>query len=540
MIEDRIKSEIVQRTVLSELIGDSISLQRRGNTFVSCCPFHNEKTPSFHINDDKGFYHCFGCEVSGDAFQWLIDFKKLSFPEALKELADRSGVQLPKYSAKDKEKISQFQLDIEFMEWLKSWYHKQLLANSSSLQYLTSSRKLSLDTIKSQALGFSPKYKSFIDDIPADKQKWVEIAQALGIIKTSKQNRKYDAFYGRIMFPVLDYKNRCIAFGGRVLDDQQMPKYINSAENRLFSKKTVLFNFRNAIDSRQKDIIVVEGYIDVIALTNVNINNTVATLGTAISVLQMQNLWKRQCIPILCFDGDTAGLNASYRATKRLLPDINVNNIFTVVTLPLDKDPDQIIMENGKQKFYEIVEGSLNIPEFLFQFHFKNINQDDPNHRAKAELNLINDIAEIKDNILKRNYTSDIKDKIFRFSRYKKKTKLNKIPSVQTSYFDREIVKVIFMNPDLILDVPEIEYIDIYNDKINELLQFMISTFITEYAKNDNNKISVEDFQEIVDSNFPDLLKSVVNIKLPAFDDIFTRREYIQKYIASQNKKDRI
>ena len=307
--------ELRARTSLSTLIGKSIKVQKAGREYKACCPFHNEKTPSFTINDEKGFYHCFGCGAHGDAIRWMTDQRGLPFMEAVKELAATAGMDVPAADPRAAKRAEQARGLHEAMAAAQSFFDDQLggLDGGEARAYL-GRRGISDATRRAFGFGYAPDARGKLKTALRDFGEPMLVEAGL-LIDPDGERDSYDRFRGRLMLPIRDIRGRVIAFGGRILGDGE-PKYLNSPDTPLFDKGRTLYNIDKASPaSRQTGrVIVVEGYMDVIALAQAGFADAVAPLGTALTEHQIERLWKMVEVPILCFDGDAAGQKAAIRA----------------------------------------------------------------------------------------------------------------------------------------------------------------------------------------------------------------------------------
>lgn len=376
--------EIRDRTSLSGLIGKNLKLQRAGREWKACCPFHNEKTPSFTINDEKGFYHCFGCGAHGDAIRWLTDQRGLAFIDAVKELADAAGVAMPAPDPQSQERAQRASGLYEVMEAAAGWFSEQLdgVEGSAARAYLTR-RGITEATKQKFGFGLAPdsrgKLKVALKNLGNDKL----IEAGLIIQPEDEAKEPYDRFRGRLMFPIRDARGRCIGFSGRILGDGE-PKYLNSPDTPLFDKGRTLFNLDKAgpASREAKRIIVVEGQMDVIALDQAGISESVAPLGTALTEGQLALLWKLYPSPILCFDGDSAGQKAAVRAAERALPILTPGKSLLVARMPTGQDPDDVIADVGKAGFEKLLSGASNLSDFIWQAELEIDPLETPEARA--------------------------------------------------------------------------------------------------------------------------------------------------------------
>uniref|UniRef100_UPI003342B95C DNA primase n=1 Tax=Wolbachia endosymbiont (group B) of Pilophorus perplexus TaxID=3066160 RepID=UPI003342B95C len=326
---DIIKSKLL----LSDIVGKKVRLIKRGDSFVGLCPFHNEKTPSFSVSNVKGLYYCFGCSAHGDAFEFISQTEGLSFKEALENLASVAGVELPKNLSFAKENDKLFSA----LNLAASWFAQK---NRGVMAYLRQ-RKISLKIIDKFRIGYAPSsgLKEYLNSSGIKDEILIDV----GLI--NKNSRDY--FYDRLIFPIHNITGKVIGFGGRALNSEQQPKYLNSPESQLFKKRENLYGLNFALSEirKKQHLFVVEGYMDVIALHQAGISNTVAPLGTAISAEQIKNLWKFAKEISICMDGDSAGRHAAIRIAELVLPILEPGYTLKFVTLPNNKDPYDICNE---------------------------------------------------------------------------------------------------------------------------------------------------------------------------------------------------
>ena len=348
--------ELRARTVLSAVIAPSVKLLRAGREWKACCPFHNEKTPSFTVNDDKGFYHCFGCGAHGDAIRFLTDHRGMPFMDAVKELAAKAGMEIPAPDPKAKERADRAASLTDVMASVASWYAEQLggLAGSEARDYLKR-REIDADTVQRFGLGFAPDSRTALKRAlgKLGEDRLVETGM---LIRPEEGGETYDRFRGRLMFPIRDPRGRVIGFGGRILG-QGEPKYLNSPDTPLFDKGRTLYNIDRASPASRaaRRLIVVEGYMDVIALDRAGIGEVVAPNGTAVTEAQLERVWRLDPAPILCFDGDAAGRKAAIRAALRALPHITPERTLRFVELPAGEDPDDVVKTGGREAFEALI-----------------------------------------------------------------------------------------------------------------------------------------------------------------------------------------
>ncbi|CUS43180.1 MAG: DNA primase [Pseudomonadota bacterium] len=353
--------ELRARTLLSSLIGRTTKLQKAGREFRACCPFHNEKSPSFYVNDDKAFYHCFGCGAHGDAIRWMTDQRGLPFMDAVKELAQAAGMEMPALDRQSAERAERAKGLHEACADAAAWFTDQLngIAGAEARGILER-RGIRAETAREFGLGFAPDSRGKLKDALRDYGDPMLVETGLLISVEGKE--PYDRFRGRLMIPIRDPRGRPIAFGGRIIGDGE-PKYLNSPETPLFDKGRTLYNLDRAAPASRKSgrVLVVEGYMDVIALAQAGFGEAVAPLGTALTEAQLERLWRLNDVPILCFDGDSAGQKAAMRAALRALPMLAPGRSLAFVTLPEGVDPDDLVRAKGPAAFEEL----LRTPEPL-------------------------------------------------------------------------------------------------------------------------------------------------------------------------------
>lgn len=427
-IPPRFISDMRDRLTLSTIIGRKVRVQRSGREFKACCPFHKEKTPSFYINDEKGFFHCFGCGAHGDAVGFLMRHDNLSFVEAVESLALEAGMEVPQQTPADILKSKQEKSIYALLDDATKFFEEQLYSDKHKevLQYLLK-RGLSIETISSFRIGYAPDdpqiLRSYLKLRDYTDAQMVEA----GVIKLSQKGTEpYSFFRDRVMFPVMDMRGRSIAFGGRILpdymrppernSDYKPPKYINSSDTSLFHKGRNLYAQQHAREhAKDRAIVVVEGYMDVIALHQAGINTAVAPLGTAVTEDQLSLLWKITPhdikMPILCFDGDNAGYRAALRAAERALPMLKPNQSLQFCFLPEGEDPDSFITARGKNEFEQLLARSISLAEFLWTNLTAGKNFASPELRAGLQKTLDDLALRVQDGSVQYHLKQDFRDR---------------------------------------------------------------------------------------------------------------------------------
>ncbi|BBB09458.1 DNA primase [Sphingopyxis sp. EG6] len=404
--------ELRSRITLSTLIGRTVKVTRAGREYKACCPFHNEKTPSFTINDEKGFYHCFGCSAHGDAIRWMTDQRGLSFMDAVKELAAEAGMDVPAPDPRAAKKAEEQASLRDVTQAAADWFAQQLASsNGAPAREYLAKRGISEATRKAFGFGLAPDSRSALKE--ALKKFPTAMLVESGMLIAVDDKEPYDRFRGRLMIPIRDARGRVIAFGGRILGDGE-PKYLNSPDTPLFDKGRTLYNLDKASPaSRQTNrIIVVEGYMDVIALAEAGIADAVAPLGTALTENQLGMLWRMVPVPVLCFDGDSAGQKAAMRAAMRALPLLRPGFSLAFATLPAGQDPDDLVRARGADGFAAIVDEAQPLVERLWAHEVAAGPLTTPEERAALKTRLLAHADAIEDADVRHHYREAFRERL--------------------------------------------------------------------------------------------------------------------------------
>jgi DNA primase len=380
--------EIRRRTDLVQLVGRRVKLVRKGREMWGCCPFHQEKSASFKVSNERRTFKCFGCGKGGDAFKWLVETEGLSFPESVEKLAGEAGVELPKWSPEDEAREQKKKSLYDIVELAAKFYEAQLFepAGREARDYLKG-RGLDGAAAKQFRLGYAPSNNALIAHLTSHNITQEDMIAA-GLAKPAEDGRPMrDFFFNRVMFTITDGRGRAIAFGARALEADAKPKYINSGENALFSKGHNLYNFATARAAAIKSgtIIVAEGYTDVIALVRAGFAHAVAPLGTALTEDQLHLLWRTTPEPILAFDGDAAGLKAAHRAAHLALPHLKAGYSLRFAFLPAGEDPDSFIAHNGPGAMLGLLNDAIPLSQLLWRIETEGKDISTPERRAGLE-----------------------------------------------------------------------------------------------------------------------------------------------------------
>ncbi|MFT8776095.1 MAG: DNA primase [Gluconacetobacter liquefaciens] len=413
--------ELRARTPIAAVIGRRTRLVRSGRNWKACCPFHGEKTPSFYVYDDH--YHCFGCGAHGDVITFVMQSEGRGFPEAVAELAAAAGMEVPRASPQQRENEQRARdlaevLDLVQADWVRRLHAPE---GRSGLAYLRG-RGLSDETIAGFGLGWSGDGRGALLEELRPKGVTSDLLVRAGLMRVDEDGRpKGELFFNRVTFPIRDRRGALVSFGGRILGDGQ-PKYLNGPETELFSKRRVLFGMDRARSALRMarprgappvELLVVEGYMDVIALHQAGFPGAVAPLGTALTAEQMEGLWRLAPAPILCFDGDAAGQRAAVKAAETALPLLSMERTVRFCTLPEGEDPDSLLRTRGAGAVASLVEGARPLSAVLFELLTQGVRDPGPEQRAALRRRLTDAAAMIADKSLASEYRSTLVDRFF-------------------------------------------------------------------------------------------------------------------------------
>jgi len=411
--------ELKLRTSLSEVIGRRVQLRKKGREWEGLCPFHKEKTPSFTVNEEKGFYHCFGCGEHGSVFDFVMKTDGLSFPETIERLAQDAGMQVPQDTPEERHRAERRKGLEDVTEAACKWFERNLYMpeGKAALDYLKD-RGLDDSTIKAFRVGFAPNSRNALkgallrEDIPENML--VDAGLLIRPPDDRRDDSPYDRFRGRVMFPIMNRQGRVIAFGGRIMGDGE-PKYLNSPETPIFHKGQVLYGLGQALSAARKSghMIVTEGYMDVIALSMAGFEEAVAPLGTALTEDHLRALWKVVREPILCFDGDNAGQRAAARAAERALPLLKSGYGLRFAELPQGEDPDTLVRRKGRDAMQGILDSALPLSEVLWRMETAGRVPSTPEDRAALQSKLGDYARRIDDPTVRTHFAAAFKDRIW-------------------------------------------------------------------------------------------------------------------------------
>lgn len=413
--------ELRERLPVSDVVGQRVKLKRQGREYAGLSPFNAEKTPSFFVNDQKGFFHCFSSGKHGDVFKFLMETEGVSFPEAVERIAEMAGVPMPKETVEEVRRAETRAGLVEIMEMAAKFYEAELQGRGGAAArgYLAG-RALAPATQQAFRMGYAPNDRMALrNHLRKANVPVADMVEAGLLVSGEDVSEPFDRFRDRIMFPIQDSRGRVIAFGGRAMSSEVHAKYLNSPETPLFHKGATVFNHHRARAAAHEagTVIAVEGYVDAIALASVGIAHVVAPLGTALTADQMELLWKMAPEPILCFDGDKAGRRAGFRAIETALPLIAPGRSLRFAFLPEGQDPDDLVRAEGRAAVDAVLARASPMIDVLWQKELEAGPTDTPERAAAFEKRLRDALGAIKDETVKRHYQTAVQQRLQGFGR---------------------------------------------------------------------------------------------------------------------------
>lgn len=476
-----ILAEIKDRVSLRNEVGKGVSLKRKGSDYWGCCPFHSEKSASFHVREEKGYYHCFGCGAHGNVFDFVQQNQGMTFPEAVEYLAPIAGVTLEREEVNPE---AQKRRDDGLAALERATVYFQRCLTDDKLDYFKK-RGLTDQTIKEFRLGYAPDDWHELRDYLMSEGFSVQTLRDTGLcIESDKGKGDYDRFRGRVMFPIMNMRAEVIAFGGRTLDGGE-PKYLNSPETKFFNKSRTLYalnKHREAIHKTGKALLV-EGYMDAVALAQAGVELGVAPLGTSVTEEQIRLLWRYNDAPIVCLDGDQAGQDAAVRLAYRILPEIIPSKTLEFLSLPEGEDPDSFIKAKGRDAFYDIMKHRITLEDVLWHDICKGIDLNSGQGRASIESHINERLKPIEDNAMRRHMISALKDKMWQaILGGRRKTTKQKVPVRVKAQFSKKdmLLALPLIEPDLLSEVAEYLAEIPYEDTDYRLVQSTLLKYFHE------------------------------------------------------------
>ena len=556
---DDILNHFKNKINLSDYLSKFITLEKRGNSHVGKCPFHNDKTPSFSVSDEKGLFYCFGCGVGGNVFTFLKKYKNVTFPEALKIVADFLGIKVDDKLSKTRiNKISSlYKLLLE-----ANHYFINQLENSKFAKQYIRNRGINVECIKKYKLGLCPQhiknFKNFFDSKGIPEKDLKEV----GFIITSKnQHEDFLRFQNRITFPIYNTMGQIVGFGGRTIVDSKI-KYINSPESIVFKKSDNIFGLWQNKESIKNNntLFLVEGYFDVISLSSMNIKNTVATLGTSLSQTQIEKIWNYTSTPIICYDGDQAGLRAMNQLSIKILKFLKPGKTMKFMMIPNGHDPDSFVQKNGKEKFNEYSRKSLNLSDLIWRNLIDEPTNITPEYSTLIENKIREITATISNTNLSREYFKYLNTKKNNYfwnkrkgSNFNEKKKENKINNQKLKDLNEYIIiSFLFFEKELSIEfIEQIESIK-FNDSALEQEKSKLINHHLNHQKDQKNfkeiilELDLKKLEYLKETHFKNLedvqkklfLRDIIsNLRLPI---LLKERELLKKEILSLEQKENL
>jgi len=499
LIPQQFIDDLIARTDIVDLIDSRVKLKKAGKSHVACCPFHGEKSPSFHVSQDKQFYHCFGCGASGNVISFLMEYDRLDFVDTIEELAGLYNLEIPREESSDNKKTAQQysiekqqKLDYyELMDQVSAFYRQQLKTDKNSEEVISYLKKrgLSGDVAKRFGIGYSPDDWQVVKDKFTknggrfDPQREAQLLDT-GVLIKNEKGRVYDRFRHRVMFPIRDRRGRVIGFGGRVLDDST-PKYLNSPETPIFSKGLELYGFFEAKQANRdlKRLLVVEGYMDVVALAQHGVSWSVASLGTSTTTEQLQLMFRNTSEIICCYDGDRAGRDAAWRTLQNSLSHLQDGRQVKFMFLPDGEDPDSMIRQLGEEDFIALVDKATPLSQFMFDNLISQVEMNSEDGRSKLAnlaLPMVNSISDgvfqqmMKDKLAK--YLGMSSESLNRFiTPEKPATTKKQRKKANRGSLVRQAIGLLVQHPYLANALSDLPPLDQINIKGTQLLQQIIN-----------------------------------------------------------------
>ena len=516
---DEIKSKIE----ISDIVGKRVALQKRGKEFIGLSPFQNEKTPSFTVNNEKQFYHCFSTNKHGDVFTFLVDVEGLSFPQAVEQLAEYAGVELRALTKKEEQKIINRKKLLSIMEIAGKYFIQNLRNDNRPISYLNE-RGIGKNIIDEYHIGYAKKDFSSLNLYLSNKGFSNEDILGAGLIIESSKKKKtyYDRYRDRIIFPITNSHGKIVGFGGRVLNTEDKPKYMNSPETEIFHKGDILFNFSNIKSTTSKidNLVIVEGYMDAISLCSFGFKNVVAPLGTAMTEKQINLAWNLTDSPIICFDGDKAGKKASERVMDLVISKLKPGKNIRFINLDDGLDPDDYVKKYGIKSFEELIKNSTQLNYQIWNNYLINSNISTPEGKADFERKLRDLLKAIKDKNIKKHYGLFFKNSLQKlFYSYndlnipinKKNTnaidkleiKNSKVGSGQSipAGLEALLISGVLIFPEIIeINIENLESLIIENKFLKQIRDKIIDSISLEESFN------LENIKRIIEENYSDNL----------------------------------
>ncbi len=539
---------------LSDFISQFINLSERGNSYVGKCPFHNENTPSFNVNNEKGLFYCFGCKAGGNIITFTKKYKNFTFNEAVNYISEYTGVKLSNNTFLNKDKHNQLnQTEIKILKACNDFFRECYVKNKKASDYLK--KRISEEVINTFQVGFCPEHH-ILENFLKNNNFFEDDYQKLDLFIKNKKGEIFGRFSNRITFPIFDYGEKIVGFGGRTINNSKI-KYINSQESQFFKKSNILFGLKQNLDfiRAKKEIFLVEGYLDVIKLHEFQIKNSVSSLGTTLSENQLKKLWYYTDIPFVCFDGDQAGVNAAKNVAIKSLSFLIPGKSLKFIILPNNLDPDQFLSERGKEDFLELKNDSLNLSELIWSLILDEISELTPEFIATIDQKIEYYVSKISNNIVAKEYSRFLKNKKDKFlwknnSFSKSKTKILNQPKVIENLNEKILITILITEKKIFMKYfEEISNLKLRDNNLekkkNEIFQlFSENNFDTKndlwfenlFSENELNEIKSlksTHIEKIEEKDKEIFFHNIINnIRLP---NLIKERELVREELLSNN-----
>ena len=546
---------LVNLTVrLSDFISQFINLSERGNSYVGKCPFHDENTPSFNVNNEKGLFYCFGCKAGGNIITFTKKYKNFTFNEAVNYISEYTGVKLLNNTFLNKDKNNQLnQKEIKILKACNDFFRECYSKNKKASDYLK--KRVSDDVINTFQVGFCPEHQ-ILENFLKKNNFFENDYQKLDLFIKNKKGEIFGRFSNRITFPIFDYDEKIVGFGGRTINNSKI-KYINSQESQFFKKSNILFGLKQNLDfiRAKKEIFLVEGYLDVIKLHEFQIKSSVSSLGTTLSENQLKKLWYYTDIPFVCFDGDQAGVNAAKNIAIKSLSFLIPGKSLKFIILPNNLDPDQFLSERGKEDFLDLKNDSLNLSELIWSLILDEISELTPEFIATIDQKIEYYVSKISNNIVAKEYSRFLKNKKDKFlwknnSFSKNKTKILNQHEIIENLNEKILITILITEKKLFMKYfEEISNLKLRDNNLekkkNEIFQllsennfdtkneFWFKNLFSENELNEINNLKSTHIEKIEEKDKEIFFHNVINnIRLP---NLIKEREHVKEKLLSNN-----
>ena len=539
---------------LSDFISQFINLSERGNSYVGKCPFHNENTPSFNVNNEKGLFYCFGCKAGGNIITFTKKYKNFTFNEAVNYISEYTGVKLSNNTFLNKDKHNQLnQTEIKILKACNDFFRECYLKNKKASDYLK--KRVSDEVINTFQVGFCPEHH-ILENFLKKNNFFENDYQKLDLFIKNKKGEIFGRFSNRITFPIFDYDEKVVGFGGRTINNSKI-KYINSQESQFFKKSNILFGLKQNLDfiRAKKEIFLVEGYLDVIKLHEFQIKNSVSSLGTTLSENQLKKLWYYTDIPFVCFDGDQAGVNAAKNIAIKSLSFLIPGKSLKFIILPNNLDPDQFLSERGREDFLELKNDSLNLSELIWSLILDEISELTPEFIATIDQKIEYYVSKISNNIVAKEYSRFLKNKKDKFlwknnSFSKNKTKILNQPEIIENLNEKILITILITEKKIFMkyfeEISNLKLSDKYLEKKkNEIFQLFsennfdtknelwFENLFSENELNEINSLKSTHIEKIEEKDKEIFFHNIINnIRLP---NLIKERELVKEELLSNN-----